>query len=248
MGNGTPCVLKQDQPRKTSVLYVCHPEAKHEILSVAEVTTCEYEVVVLTPLLCAHPKYRSELLHFKIVHKAIHVHIRNMLELLKYSLEISYSYAPRFQLKSFSSRILLTFHWLPAGSNRPRSTPSSVRLWRALPCDLSDLPSWTRSKRNSLNHLSAAPLRPERWDIHRKMTRKWVLDVFFLISMFDFQQEEVSPVREEAFTSTHKPMTVGGQSQITVGTTHISRLTDDQLIKEFLSGSYCLHGVSKARA
>uniref|UniRef100_A0A3Q3BWI6 Endoplasmic reticulum lectin n=1 Tax=Haplochromis burtoni TaxID=8153 RepID=A0A3Q3BWI6_HAPBU len=58
MGNGTPCLLKQDQPRSTAVLYVCHPEAKHEILSVAEVTTCEYEVVVLTPLLCAHPKYR----------------------------------------------------------------------------------------------------------------------------------------------------------------------------------------------
>lgn len=58
MGNGTPCVLKQDEARSTSVLYVCHPEAKHEILSIAEVTTCEYEVVVLTPLLCAHPKYR----------------------------------------------------------------------------------------------------------------------------------------------------------------------------------------------
>uniref|UniRef100_A0A3Q0SS38 Endoplasmic reticulum lectin n=1 Tax=Amphilophus citrinellus TaxID=61819 RepID=A0A3Q0SS38_AMPCI len=58
MGNGTPCLLKQNYPRSTSVLYVCHPEAKHEILSVAEVTTCEYEVVVLTPLLCAHPKYR----------------------------------------------------------------------------------------------------------------------------------------------------------------------------------------------
>lgn len=24
----------------------------------AEVTTCEYEVVILTPLLCSHPKYR----------------------------------------------------------------------------------------------------------------------------------------------------------------------------------------------
>lgn len=58
-------------------------------------------------------------------------------------------------------------------------------------------------------------------------------------------QEESPPVREEAFTSTHKPMTVGGQSQVTVGTTHISRLTDDQLIKEFLSGSYCLHGVRR---
>uniref|UniRef100_A0A673YU56 Endoplasmic reticulum lectin n=1 Tax=Salmo trutta TaxID=8032 RepID=A0A673YU56_SALTR len=31
---------------------------KHEILSIAEVTTCEYEVVVLTHLICAHPKYR----------------------------------------------------------------------------------------------------------------------------------------------------------------------------------------------
>lgn len=58
MGNGTPCELKRNQPRSTSVLYVCHPEAKNEILSVAEVTTCEYEMVVLTPLLCEHPKYR----------------------------------------------------------------------------------------------------------------------------------------------------------------------------------------------
>lgn len=58
MGNGTPCTLRQNQARATTVLYVCHPEAKHEILSVAEVTTCEYEVVVLTPLLCSHPKYR----------------------------------------------------------------------------------------------------------------------------------------------------------------------------------------------
>uniref|UniRef100_A0AAQ5Y1I2 Endoplasmic reticulum lectin n=1 Tax=Amphiprion ocellaris TaxID=80972 RepID=A0AAQ5Y1I2_AMPOC len=61
-------------------------------------------------------------------------------------------------------------------------------------------------------------------------------------SKFMIYFEEAPPVREEAFTSTHKPMTVGGQSQVTVGTTHISRLTDDQLIKEFLSGSYCLHG------
>uniref|UniRef100_A0AAQ6ICV4 Endoplasmic reticulum lectin n=1 Tax=Anabas testudineus TaxID=64144 RepID=A0AAQ6ICV4_ANATE len=139
MGNGTPCVLKQNQPRATSVLYVCHPEAKHEILSVAEVTTCEYEVVVLTPLLCAHPKYRF------------------------------------------------------------KSSPVNTIFCQAL---------------------AGSPLRPQRL----------------------VQAVELSPVREEAFTSTHKPMTVGGQTQVTVGTTHISRLTDDQLIKEFLSGSYCLHG------
>lgn len=57
----------------------------------------------------------------------------------------------------------------------------------------------------------------------------------------------MSPVREEA-SSTHKPLVVGGQTHITVGTTHISRLTDEQLIKEFLSGSYCLHGVSMRHA
>lgn len=58
LGNGTPCSLRQNLPRSSTVMYICHPEAKHEILSVAEVTTCEYEVVILTPLLCNHPKYR----------------------------------------------------------------------------------------------------------------------------------------------------------------------------------------------
>ncbi|XP_062320457.1 endoplasmic reticulum lectin 1 [Osmerus eperlanus] len=57
-----------------------------------------------------------------------------------------------------------------------------------------------------------------------------------------FQEEAESPVREEAFSSTHKPLVVGGQTQVTVGSTHISHLTDEQLIREFLSGSYCLHG------
>lgn len=65
-------------------------------------------------------------------------------------------------------------------------------------------------------------------------------DTLMLARLF---QEEASPVKEEV--STHKPITVPGQAQVAVGTTHISRLTDDQLIKEFLSGSYCLHGVSR---
>uniref|UniRef100_A0A667ZJ32 Endoplasmic reticulum lectin n=1 Tax=Myripristis murdjan TaxID=586833 RepID=A0A667ZJ32_9TELE len=158
MGNGTPCVLKQNQPRSTSVLYVCHPEAKHEILSIAEVTTCEYEVVVLTPLLCAHPKYRF------------------------------------------------------------KSSPVNNIFCQAL---------------------SGSPLRPQRLTQLDREQEEQLKPPF---SAASDAREEVSPVREEAFTSTHKPMTVGGQSQVTVGTTHISRLTDDQLIKEFLSGSYCLHG------
>ncbi|KAM7408911.1 hypothetical protein PAMA_002568 [Pampus argenteus] len=159
MGNGTPCVLKQNEPRSTSVLYVCHPEAKHEILSVAEVTTCEYEVVVLTPLLCAHPKYRF------------------------------------------------------------KSSPVNAIFCQAL---------------------AGSPLRPQRLAQLDKETEEQLKPPFSPTS--ETREEESTPVREEAFTSTHKPMTVGGQTQVTVGTTHISRLTDDQLIKEFLSGSYCLHG------
>lgn len=167
MGNGTPCTLKQNQPRSTSVLYVCHPEAKHEILSVAEVTTCEYEVVVLTPLLCDHPKYRF------------------------------------------------------------KTSPVNAIFCQAL---------------------GGSPLRPQRLTQLDKEQEEQLKPPFSSSASETKEgrpsetQEEVSPVREEAFTSTHKPMTVGGQTQFTVGTTHISRLTDEQLIKEFLSGSYCLHG------
>uniref|UniRef100_A0A672SA45 Endoplasmic reticulum lectin n=1 Tax=Sinocyclocheilus grahami TaxID=75366 RepID=A0A672SA45_SINGR len=149
MGQGTECSLRQNEPRFTTVLYVCHPEAKHEILTIAEVTTCHYEVVVLTPLLCPHPKYRF------------------------------------------------------------KSSPVNDIFCQAL---------------------GGSPLRPQS------------------LSQLDREQEELlkpedtPPVKEEAYTSTHKPLTVGGQAQVTVGTTHISRLTDEQLIKEFLSGSYCLHG------
>lgn len=160
MGNGTPCILRENQPRSTSVLYVCHPEAKHEILSVAEVTTCEYEVVVLTPLLCAHPKYR-----FKV-------------------------------------------------------SPVNAIFCQAL---------------------AGSPLRPQQLAQLDKAQEEQLKPPFSATTS-EARQEESPPVREEAFTSTHKPMAVGGQAQVTVGTTHISRLTDEQLIKEFLSGSYCLHG------
>uniref|UniRef100_A0A4W5P1D8 Endoplasmic reticulum lectin n=1 Tax=Hucho hucho TaxID=62062 RepID=A0A4W5P1D8_9TELE len=162
MGHGTACVLKQNTPRSTNVLYVCHPEAKHEILSIAEVTTCEYEVVVLTPLICAHPKYRLK-----------------------------------------SSPVNAIFCQALSGSPlQPRS-----------------LSQMNREQEQLLKPPFTAPAAPE----------------------MEREEESMSPVREEAF-STHKPLVVGGQTHITVGTTHISRLTDEQLIKEFLSGSYCLHG------
>ncbi|KAM9364629.1 endoplasmic reticulum lectin 1 [Pholidichthys leucotaenia] len=158
MGNGTPCGLRNSQPRSTSVLYICHPESKHEILSVDEVTTCEYEVVVLTPLLCAHPKYRF------------------------------------------------------------KSSPVNTIFCQAL---------------------AGSPLRPQQLTQLDKEQEEQLKPPFSAASE---SKDEGTPIREEAFTSTHKPITVGGQSQVAVGTTHISRLTDDQLIKEFLSGSYCLHG------
>uniref|UniRef100_A0A8C8GRZ2 Endoplasmic reticulum lectin n=1 Tax=Oncorhynchus tshawytscha TaxID=74940 RepID=A0A8C8GRZ2_ONCTS len=156
MGHGTACVLKQNTPRSTNVLYVCHPEAKHEILSIAEVTTCEYEVVVLTHLICAHPKYRF------------------------------------------------------------KSSPVNAIFCQAL---------------------SGSPLQPHSLSQMNREQEQLLKPPFTAPT-----EESMSPVREEAFSSTHKPLVVGGQTHITVGTTHISRLTDEQLIKEFLSGSYCLHG------
>lgn len=57
MEDGTPCDLN-GQPRRSRVLYVCYPQGKNEIYSLKEVSTCEYEIVVLTSMLCSHPSYR----------------------------------------------------------------------------------------------------------------------------------------------------------------------------------------------
>ncbi|XP_077996481.1 endoplasmic reticulum lectin 1-like [Glandiceps talaboti] len=58
MDGGTPCDLKQNQPRKTRVLYICDPGSKHDIYSLDEISTCEYEIIVLTPNLCSNPVYK----------------------------------------------------------------------------------------------------------------------------------------------------------------------------------------------
>ncbi|XP_050807829.1 endoplasmic reticulum lectin 1 isoform X1 [Gopherus flavomarginatus] len=155
MGNGTPCTLRQNLPRSSTVMYICHPEAKHEILSVAEVTTCEYEVVILTPLLCNHPKYRF------------------------------------------------------------RASPVNDIFCQSLP---------------------GSPLKPH--NLEQLEQQQEMLKMPFR----RIKEEEIHSTKEEKFSSIHKPVAVGSQQLVTVGTTHISRLTDDQLIKEFLSGSYCFHG------
>ena len=43
-------------PRRTSVKYTCYPSGRNEIYSFKEVSTCEYEVVILTSSLCQHPR------------------------------------------------------------------------------------------------------------------------------------------------------------------------------------------------
>lgn len=60
MENGTLCELNQNKPRTTKVLYVCYAHGKHEIFSFKETSTCQYEVTILTPLLCSHPKYKPQ--------------------------------------------------------------------------------------------------------------------------------------------------------------------------------------------
>ncbi|KAM9257557.1 endoplasmic reticulum lectin 1 isoform 2-T2 [Cariama cristata] len=155
MGNGTPCSLRQNLPRSSTVMYICHPEAKHEILSVAEVTTCEYEVVILTPLLCNHPKYRF------------------------------------------------------------RASPVNDIFCQSLP---------------------GSPLKPHNLEQLEKQQE------MMKMPFRRVKEEEMHSTKEEKFSSIHKPIAVGSHQLLTVGTTHISKLTDDQLIKEFLSGSYCFHG------
>jgi len=55
---GTTCDLT-GVPRRTNVQYVCQPDGHGEIYEIKETSSCEYEVVVLTSLLCSHPVYGS---------------------------------------------------------------------------------------------------------------------------------------------------------------------------------------------
>ncbi|XP_043261848.1 endoplasmic reticulum lectin 1 [Colletes gigas] len=59
MTDGTVCNIN-NKPRKVKVLYVCYQHDKHELFSVKETVSCEYEIIVLSPLLCAHPDYKPQ--------------------------------------------------------------------------------------------------------------------------------------------------------------------------------------------
>ena len=60
MENGTRCELNQNKPRQTKIIYVCYIHGKHEIFSFKEISTCMYETIILSPLLCDHPKYKPQ--------------------------------------------------------------------------------------------------------------------------------------------------------------------------------------------
>ncbi|KAI8422741.1 hypothetical protein MSG28_006500 [Choristoneura fumiferana] len=59
MEEGTLCDLS-NKPRKTRVQYVCYTHGKHEVYSFKETSTCEYEIIILTPLLCEHPQFKTK--------------------------------------------------------------------------------------------------------------------------------------------------------------------------------------------
>lgn len=59
MVNGTLCDLN-NEPRSSKVLYVCYMHGKHEVYSLKETSTCQYEIIVLSPLLCSHPRYKPQ--------------------------------------------------------------------------------------------------------------------------------------------------------------------------------------------
>ncbi|XP_035732808.1 endoplasmic reticulum lectin 1-like isoform X1 [Vespa mandarinia] len=59
MGDGTLCDISS-KPRMIRVLYVCYQHGKHEIFSLKETSSCEYEAIVLSPLLCYHPDYKPQ--------------------------------------------------------------------------------------------------------------------------------------------------------------------------------------------
>uniref|UniRef100_A0A0M3IA31 Endoplasmic reticulum lectin 1 n=1 Tax=Ascaris lumbricoides TaxID=6252 RepID=A0A0M3IA31_ASCLU len=55
--HGTVCDLT-GKPRTATVIYVCRLDAKDQIYSFVETSSCAYEVVVLTRRLCTHPSFQ----------------------------------------------------------------------------------------------------------------------------------------------------------------------------------------------
>ncbi|KAL3874909.1 hypothetical protein ACJMK2_037861 [Sinanodonta woodiana] len=59
MTDGTDCDLT-GTPRASHAKYVCQPDGRGEIYSLKEVSTCEYELIILTSVLCSHPDFKPK--------------------------------------------------------------------------------------------------------------------------------------------------------------------------------------------
>ncbi|XP_045467077.1 endoplasmic reticulum lectin 1-like [Harmonia axyridis] len=60
MTEGSVCEHNKRKLRRSNVYYICDMKGNHDIHTVKEVTSCVYEIIISTPLLCAHPKYRPK--------------------------------------------------------------------------------------------------------------------------------------------------------------------------------------------
>jgi len=56
---GTPCEVKPGMKRRTRVMYVCSGNSNwYQVSAVTEVSTCEYQIVFHSPMLCKNPFFR----------------------------------------------------------------------------------------------------------------------------------------------------------------------------------------------
>eukprot|EP00038_Savillea_parva_P010410 m.190064 g.190064 ORF g.190064 m.190064 type:complete len:510 (+) comp17939_c0_seq1:237-1766(+) len=59
MGGGDLCDLTK-KPRETEVRFVCNPSMIHAFDSISETSTCKYEVIIHTSMVCDHPDFTTE--------------------------------------------------------------------------------------------------------------------------------------------------------------------------------------------
>lgn len=59
MTDGTECDITH-KSRTAKIIYVCNDEHNHELYSVKETSTCEYEAIVLSPLLCHLKHFKAD--------------------------------------------------------------------------------------------------------------------------------------------------------------------------------------------
>ncbi|GAB6031803.1 hypothetical protein CHUAL_010205 [Chamberlinius hualienensis] len=95
MTDGTTCDLNGN-PRQARIKYACSPDTKHQIFSIEESSICEYEVLVLTRLLCSHPSYNLK------VPKTNEIHCHAIGEALKQPAVLEALESESYQLNPYS--------------------------------------------------------------------------------------------------------------------------------------------------